>query len=213
MFKYFSSIIVGSLLIISGIAGCVNESYVKNQNFDILKEIEINRTEIEALKSEVSRQNDQIMRISSAVQQTQDTIHETIQEALERANKAGKLTEGRFLYEVTLTDDTIFFGFDNSELSNEAKENLDLFAKSLKTANKNVYIEIQGHTDHIGDEQYNLLLGLKRAEKVLRYLHMVQGIPLHRMRAFSYGEYKPISTDETEDGIMKNRRVTLVVMK
>ncbi|MGA1824694.1 MAG: OmpA family protein [bacterium] len=210
--RYFSLSIL-ALIIMLGITGCVSQEYVKKQNFDILKEIEINRMEIETLKSEISNQNDQIFKISSTVEETQRNINDTIREALDRAEKAGKLSEGKFLYEVTLTDDTIFFGFNQSTLSNEAKENLNLFAKSLKTSNKNVYIEIQGHTDQVGDEQYNLLLGLKRAEQVLSYLHMEQNIPLHRMRAFSYGEYKPIVTKGSKAEMVKNRRVTLVVMK
>jgi len=94
-----------------------------------------------------------------------------------------------------------------------SKTALDQFAERVKAENKGVYIEIQGHTDNIGSEQYNLKLGYKRAEQVMRYLNMQHGFPLHRMNVISYGEYKPIADNSTKDGRAQNRRVTLVVME
>ena len=74
-------------------------------------------------------------------------------------------------------------------------------------------IEIQGHTDNIGSESYNLSLGYKRAEQVLEYFKTQHGFPLHRMNVNSYGEYKPIADNSTKEGRAQNRRVALVVMK
>ena len=79
----------------------------------------------------------------------------TAQEALERAVAAGKLAEGKLLYETVLSDDKVKFGFDQTSLSQEAKTALDQFADQLKTQNKGVYVEIQGHTDAIGGDAYN----------------------------------------------------------
>jgi outer membrane protein OmpA-like peptidoglycan-associated protein len=75
------------------------------------------------------------------------------------------------------------------------------------------YIEIQGHTDNIGSESYNLKLGHNRADAAMRYLNMEQGIPMFRMNVVSYGEYKPIADNSTREGRAQNRRVTLVVME
>ncbi len=80
-------------------------------------------------------------------------LSETAQDALERAKEAGKLAKGKFLYEVTLTDNDVKFGFNKYNLSDEAKAALDQFANNLKGENQNVYIEIQGHTDNIGTEK------------------------------------------------------------
>jgi outer membrane protein OmpA-like peptidoglycan-associated protein len=137
----------------------------------------------------------------------------TANDALKRANEAGKLAKGKFLYEITLTDDEVKFGFDKYALSDEAKAALDGFAAKVKQANKNVYIEIQGHTDNIGSESYNLKLGAKRAEKVYRYLSSEHGIALSRMNFISYGEYKPIGENNSRDGRAQNRRVTIVVLE
>jgi outer membrane protein OmpA-like peptidoglycan-associated protein len=90
---------------------------------------------------------------------------------------------------------------------------LDIFAGVVKTENKNVYIEIQGHTDDMGHEEYNMELGQARAEGVLRHLHVEHGIPLHRMNAFSYGESKPVVDNNIPGNRAKNRRVVIVVME
>jgi outer membrane protein OmpA-like peptidoglycan-associated protein len=141
------------------------------------------------------------------------TTSKTAQEALERAVAAGKLAEGKLLFETVLTDDQVKFGFDNSVLSKEAKAALDAFAGQLKAENKGVYVEIQGHTDTIGGDAYNEKLGLDRAQAVRYYLARTAGLPLHRMEAISYGEMAPIADNKTRDGRSKNRRVALVVLR
>jgi outer membrane protein OmpA-like peptidoglycan-associated protein len=74
-----------------------------------------------------------------------------------------------------------------------------------------VYLEIQGHTDATGPEQYNQLLGLKRADAVRRHLH-AQGVALGRMATISYGEDAPAETNSTSQGRALNRRVEIVVL-
>ena len=140
-------------------------------------------------------------------------LSKTAREALDRAVAAGKLAEGKFLYETVLTDDMVRFGFDRTELSPEARAALDTFAAGIKSKNENVYIEIQGHTVSVGPEAYNYDLGLRRAAAVLRYLNMEQGFPLHRMSAISYGESKPVDKNNGPEGRARNRRVALVVLK
>ena len=112
-----------------------------------------------------------------------------------------------------MTANDVTFGFDKASLSDEAKAALDAFAAKVKGVEGNAYVEIQGHTDNIGSESYNLKLGHKRAEKAMRYLNMEQGIPLFRMNVISYGEYKPIADTSNRDGRAQNRRVTLVAMQ
>lgn len=140
-------------------------------------------------------------------------VSKTAQEALERAEKAGKLAEGKFLYEAVLTDDDVRFGFESSELSDEAKAALDDFAAKVKADNRDVYVEIQGHTDSTGSESYNEKLGLGRASAVHRYLSQAHDFPLHRMNVISYGETEPIADNSSREGRAQNRRVTLVVLQ
>jgi outer membrane protein OmpA-like peptidoglycan-associated protein len=104
--------------------------------------------------------------------------------ALGRAVAAGKLAAGKLLYEKVLSEDKVKFGFDKHELTPQAAAALTDFATELKTANENVYIEIQGHTDAVGRDKYNEDLAQARADAA-RYYLAKQGIPLHRMNSIS----------------------------
>jgi len=117
------------------------------------------------------------------------------------------------VWETVLTDDKVTFGFNKAELPPEGKAALDAFAAKVKADNKNVYVEIQGHTDNVGSEKYNLKLGYQRAEAVKDYLQMQHGFPLHRVNVTSYGEFKPIADNTTKEGRAQNRRVALVVLE
>lgn len=205
------------LAVASGVAlwttGCATKEYVQEQVAqsqkvteakiaEVQKQVEATQMDVANLKKSDAEQNAKIAELS-----------DTAKEALARAEEAGKLAQGKFLFEVTLSDDVVRFGFDKSDLSAEAKAALDAFAEKVKAENKNVFIEVQGHTDSIGSEKYNLELGQARADAVVRYLNMQHGLPLHRMSAISYGEYKPVADNKTADGRAKNRRVTLVVLE
>lgn len=141
-----------------------------------------------------------------------DGLSRSAREALDRANTAGKLAEGKLMYEVVMSDDSLRFSLAGDQLSKSTKHQLDAFADKLKAENRNVYVEIQGHTDSAGGKAYNLRLGEQRAEAVRRYLNMKGGIPLHRMAAISYGESSPVASNKTRTGREKNRRVVLVVL-
>jgi peptidoglycan-associated lipoprotein len=138
-------------------------------------------------------------------------VESTANEALARATAAQKLAEGKFLYEVVLSDDSVKFPLNNNTLSPEAEQRLSALVQQLRAENRNVYLEIQGHTDTSGDARRNEQLGLQRAEAVRRYLSE-QGIPLSRMNTISYGESKPIAPNNTREGRMQNRRVGIVVL-
>lgn len=139
------------------------------------------------------------------------TVEGTAGEALARANAAHKLAEGKFLYEVVLSDDSVKFPTDVHALSPEAEARLNELAERLKSENRNVYLEIQGHTDASGPEDYNDRLGGDRAEAVRRYLSR-QGVALNRMATISYGEEAPVAPNDTPEGRSQNRRVAIVVL-
>ncbi len=202
-----------ALVLVVGLSGCATKTYVNEQVAaatkasdakigEVQKQVEVAQMDIANLKKSDAAQNQEIANLSA-----------TAKEALARAEEAGKLAKGKFLFEVTLTDEAVKFGFNSATLSNEAKAALDAFAARVKAENKNVYIEVQGHTDSVGSEAYNLKLGQERAESVLRYLNMQHGLPLHRMSAVSYGEFKPVADNQTTSGRAQNRRVTLIVLE
>jgi len=152
------------------------------------------------------------VRENLAVVDTRVTeVEGTAGEALARANAAHHLAEGKFLYEVVLSDDSMKFPTDQHALSPEAEARLAELTQRLKAENRNVYLEIQGHTDAVGDEEYNEQLGQARAEAVRRFLSR-DGIALNRMATISYGEDAPVAPNDTPDGRAQNRRVAIVVL-
>lgn len=138
-------------------------------------------------------------------------LDRTTREALERAQAAGKLAEGKFLYSMVLSDDSVKFPVDSARLSSEAQTRLLDFVQKLKADNKNVYLEIQGHTDNTGSEPLNMTLGEQRAEAVRLFMNR-QGVALNRMATISYGEEAPIAPNKTRAGRAQNRRVVVIVM-
>ena len=138
-------------------------------------------------------------------------VEGTAGEALARATAAGKLAEGKFMYQVVLSDDSVKFPVDANTLSPEAEQRLAELAQRLKGENRNVYLEIQGYTDASGAVTYNEQLGAARAEAVRRSLSR-QGVALNRMATISYGEESPVADNTTREGRAQNRRVTIVVL-
>lgn len=150
---------------------------------------------------------DEVAVVDGRVTQVQGTAGE----ALERANAAHKLAEGKFLYEVVLSDDSVKFPSDRHALSPEAEARLAELVQRLTSENRNVYLEIQGHTDSTGPSGYNDQLGEARAEAVRKYLSQ-QGIALNRMATISYGEESPVAPNTTAEGRSQNRRVAIIVL-
>ena len=154
-----------------------------------------------------------------AVVQDQVTAHDQhlsqldqgTRDALQRAEAAGKLAEGKFLYQMVLSDDSVKFPLDSSQLSPEAQTRLMDFVQKLKSDNKNVYVEIQGNTDITGPKNFNMVLGEQRAEAVRRFMNE-QGVPLNRMATISYGADQPVAPNNTREGRAQNRRVVVIVM-
>lgn len=138
-------------------------------------------------------------------------LDKTAQDALDRANAAGKLAQGKFLYQEVLSDDSMKFPVDKATLSPEATARLDAFIEKLKSDNQNVYVEVQGHTDNTGAKDFNYKLGEERAEAVRRYLNQ-HGVALNRIGTISYGPDAPVAPNSTRDGRKQNRRVVLIVL-
>jgi outer membrane protein OmpA-like peptidoglycan-associated protein len=104
---------------------------------------------------------------------------------------------------------SILFAFDKSNLSNEAKQNLDKLVIVLEN-NPNTDIEVQGHTDSRGTLAYNQNLSEQRATTVASYL-IGKGIPRSRLTINGFGETLPKYVNDTVEGRDKNRRVEFLI--
>jgi OmpA-OmpF porin, OOP family len=111
----------------------------------------------------------------------------------------------------TVRLNNIYFDFDKTTLKQESYAELNKVVDFLKV-NGHVEIEIEGHTDSKGSDDYNLNLSQGRSQAVVDYLAS-QGIESGRLTAKGYGETKPIDTNDTEAGRANNRRVEFTVLK
>ncbi len=104
----------------------------------------------------------------------------------------------------------IYFDFDKYDLRGDARATLKTNADWLK-ANPSMRVEIEGHCDERGTNEYNLALGAKRAQAAKDYL-VTLGIAAERLSTISYGEELPVCKEHTEGCWQKNRRDRFVVI-
>ncbi|MGY5352333.1 OmpA family protein [Wenyingzhuangia sp. IMCC45533] len=106
-------------------------------------------------------------------------------------------------------DNTILFDYDSYQLTSNAKSKLMRIATMMKT-NPNLQFRIEGNADSIGTDEFNIAIGQLRAQTVSDYL-IENGISKTRLKIISYGEERPIATNETEIGRQRNRRVVIQI--
>lgn len=195
--------------------GCATKKYVGkevgavNEKVESLSQsVEENQERIRQAEAELERHEGEINRVDARAGEAGDLASSAKDDAAE----AMKMAKGKLLYEVTLSND-VSFGFGTAVLSDEAKSVIDQLAQKIKADNRSLWLEIEGHTDNTGEEVYNQRLGLERAEAVRDYLYRAQGIPLHRISVYSFGESQPIADNSTRDGRAQNRRVVIKVLE
>jgi len=193
--------VAGAMMLgVVSLGGCATEKYVNKQVGQVSTRVDDVSGKVADVSAKVS---DHDVKLAS--------LDQTSRDALQRAEAAGKLAEGKFLYQEVLTDDSMKFPVDKATLSPEAQARLDAFVDKLKTDNRNVYVEVQGHTDASGPKAVNYRLGEERAEAVRRYLNQ-HGVALNRISTISYGSDAPVAPNNNRDGRKANRRVVLIVL-
>ena len=105
----------------------------------------------------------------------------------------------------------IYYDFDRYDLSADARTILRGNADWLK-ANPNARVEIEGHCDERGTNEYNLALGAKRAQTAREFLTTL-GVAAGRLSTISYGEEIPVCKDQTESCWKQNRRARFVILQ
>ena len=109
---------------------------------------------------------------------------------------------------ISLSD--ILFDFGKATLKQDLKDNLTEVAAILKTLMIGSNVEIEGHTDNVGNAKKNETLSKQRADAVMK--HLVQrGVDKNHLKAVGYGLTRPIADNSTAEGRAKNRRVELVI--
>ena len=103
----------------------------------------------------------------------------------------------------------VYYEFDSTELTVSAQEILKQNADWMKN-NPKSRVEVEGHCDDIGSNEYNLALGAKRAQSAKDFL-VSQGIAPERLVTISYGKEAPACLEQTEECRVKNRRARFVI--
>ncbi len=204
--KQFKTVLVIGAAVagLTSLSACATKEYV---NKEVMRVDTYAQNSHQELSTGLSSTNSAI----AATDQKLTAVDGTARDALQRATAAGKLAEGKFLYQMVLSDDGVKFPTDSSKLSPEAESRLMQLTERLKAENKNVFLEIQGHTDASGAPTYNDRLGSERAEAVKKFLAK-NGVALSRMDTISYGEESPVAPNNNREGRAQNRRVVVVVL-
>jgi peptidoglycan-associated lipoprotein len=222
--KYFVAVPM-VVLAIGGSTACASKKFVRTSVGEVNDKVDSMGRSLEETQERTRKNEGRIGEVdqraqaaAQSAQQANDAASAASRSASEaRSDANGKFdaidkNNRRLVYEVVLSEDSGNFKFGKTALPDEAKAKIDEMVAQLKQDPKNVFIEIEGHTDNIGDKAINQKLGLERAEAVQRYLYEQYQIPLHKMNAISYGSEKPIAPNKTRDGRAQNRRVVIKVL-
>jgi peptidoglycan-associated lipoprotein len=225
--RFFMAVPI-TLLVVSGTTACATKKFVRtsvgevNAKTDSLgktvEETQERTRQNEGKISEVDKKAQAAGQSAQQANQAAAAAQTTASNAVEVGNKANTKVDAidaanrRLVFEVVLSEDQGNFKFGQTTLPDEAKARIDEMVKKVQQDPKNVFIEIEGHTDNVGDPLVNEKIGLERAEAVQRYLYEQYQIPLHKMNIISYGESKPAAPNKTRDGRAQNRRVVIKVL-
>ncbi len=200
--------IVGLML-----AGCASKKYVGQEVGQINDKVDDLSGEVERTQERV-RENE--VRIGEVDERSQAGISEAkgaVTEAMERAEAAERAAQGKIVFTVTLSNDRVTFNSNASELSDDAKREIDEALAPYLLDNRGVFFEIEGHTDATGPEAYNKALGEQRAAAVRDYLYSQHQVALSRISVISFGEDQPLADNDTPEGRAQNRRVVVRVLE
>jgi len=222
--KYFVAVPM-VVLAIGGSTACASKKFVRTSVGEVNDKVDSMGRSLEETQERTRKNEGRIGEVDQKAQaaaQSAQQANDAASAAARSASDARSEANGKFdaidknnrrlVYEVVLSEDSGNFKFGKTALPDEAKAKIDEMVAQLKQDPKNVFIEIEGHTDNIGDKAVNQRLGLERAEAVQRYLYEQYQIPLHKMNAISYGSEKPIAPNKTRDGRAQNRRVVIKVL-
>jgi OmpA-OmpF porin, OOP family len=209
--------------------GCATKKYVKQQIDPVSGRVdeltEVSKRNENAIKDVDSRAQSGIQTVQAKATEVDTKAMAADKKALEAQDMAKSAetkisgVESGFNQKLSNIDSykpvenaSVQFKFNQADLTDEAKAALDQLASKVKDS-KGYVLEIQGFTDNVGTEAYNLSLSQKRSENVVRYLSQQHQIPLFRMFILGLGESKQIEDNKTKAGRAANRRVEITLLK
>jgi outer membrane protein OmpA-like peptidoglycan-associated protein len=214
-------LVVPLAMLAAGSTACATKKFVRGEVGQVNTKVQGLSTQLEETQERTKKNEGKISEVdqkATAAGQSAQAAQSAADAAKSDAAKADahaaavETANRKLIYEVVLNEDEGNFKFAKTTLPDEAKAKIDEMVAGLKADPKNIFIEIEGHTDNVGSKVYNQTLGLERAEAVKRYLYEAHQVPLHKINVISYGEDKPVSPNNTKDGRAQNRRVVIKVL-
>ena len=225
MFRKFFAAVPIVVLAVGGSTACATKKFVRTSVGEVNEKVDSQGRTIEETQERVRKNEGRISEVdqraqaaSQSAQHANDAAMAANDKAVNVGNEANTKFDAidraskRLVYEVVLSEDQGNFKFGKTLLPDEAKQKIDEMVAQLKQDPKNIYLEIEGHTDNVGTPQINERVGLERAEAVKKYLYEQYQIPLHKMNVISYGADKPVASNQTKEGRAKNRRVMIRIL-
>jgi outer membrane protein OmpA-like peptidoglycan-associated protein len=179
------------------VAGCATKGFVRRQ--------------VDTLRQGEAQETARLDRSVEDVRNSSQQAMERAQIAYEMAREARDVALGKMGLE-EIGQSNAPFEFDSDELSSAAQAALDRAAQILQE-HPGALVDIYGFADQTGNTRYNLDLGRRRADAVLRYLADRAPGNLSRFASVSYGEEKPVGPNSTREGRAQNRRVLVSVLQ
>jgi len=187
-------------------------------------QIQAHTGQIEELNSVTRDHSGKISTLDSGLKQVDQKVDQKTQEAMSvgqgaqgTADKAvgqvsslGQKFENRNNY-IVLSEEKIKFKFDSATIDKNYLPTLDQLAQRLK-GTPDAILVMEGRTDSAGNDTYNIRLGEKRLEAVIRYLVVNQGVPMHKVYWMSFGKDHPLTLNKTREERAENRAVVMRVM-
>jgi outer membrane protein OmpA-like peptidoglycan-associated protein len=214
-------LVVPLAMLAAGSTACATKKFVRGEVGQVNTKVQGLSTQLEETQERTKKNEGKISEVdqkATAAGQSAQAAQSAADAAKSDAAKADahaaavETANRKLIYEVVLNEDEGNFKFAKTTLPDEAKAKIDEMVAGLKADPKNIFIEIEGHTDNVGSKTYNEHLGLERAEAVKRYLYEAHQVPLHKINVISYGEEKPVAPNNKRDGRAQNRRVVIKVL-
>ncbi len=223
-----SSFVIALVALSVGGSACATKGFVKSQVNSVNQKVDTLGQSVEQTQQRVQQNEGKIGDVDQKAQAAQGAAQTAQSAADSAAQQAGAANQAataagatadaldkaskRLVYEVVLSESQGNFKFGKSALPDQAKATLDDLVQKIQADPKNVYFEIEGHTDNVGDKALNEKLGMARAQAVEMYLYEQHQVPLHRMNVISLGEDKPLAPNTTRAGRAQNRAVVIRVL-
>ena len=212
-------------------SGCATKKYVKttvdtkagelSARIDTDDQgIKANSNQVEELNGVTREHAQKIAGLDTGLKQTDTKAQTALSKGEAAQNSADKAAgevsslddkfQNRNHY-VVLNEEQVQFKFNSAKLEPSFKTVLDDVARQLKE-NPDAILVMEGHTDTTGPDDYNIQLGQKRLESVMRYLVVEQEVPVNRISQMSFGKARPVSTEKGKEARAQNRSVVVRVM-